>query len=351
MRWMGNLLVCFGLLICSCGTNSQVQEGDMPSVLKQNVKINGLSFVASPQPYAKGELEILKQTNANHLAIMPFGFMATLKSTELTFDHERQWWGERTDGCMETIKQCKTDGFSIMLKPQIWIGGGDFTGFIEMDSEAKWKSFEENYAKFILHFADVAEKSEVEIFCIGTELGRFVAARPLFWEKLIKEVRKIYTGKLTYAENWDCFDKPNFLKDLDFVGVDAYFPLSDKKVPTEEEIRAGWNTHVKDLENCFKKVGKPILFTECGYRSIDYAAAKPWDFDHSEADVNEVLQDRLLKVMFELWDKEWMAGGYIWKWFPFHDRAGGNKDDQFTPQNKLAEKRIVEFYKKGVIGQ
>jgi hypothetical protein len=52
-----------------------------------------------------------------------------------------------------------------------------------------------------------------------------------------------------------------------------------------------------------------------------------------------------------LWDKEWMAGGYIWKWFPFHNRAGGNKDDQFTPQNKLAEKRIVEFYKKSIIGQ
>jgi hypothetical protein len=348
MRLYKNLIVCFGIILTSCGTNSQVQESDKSeqAISVRENKINGLSFVASSQPYAKGELEILKQTNANHLAIMPFGFMATLKSSAVSFDHERQWWGERTDGCIETIKQCKEDGFEIMLKPQIWIGGGDFTGFIEMDSDENWKEFEQNYAKFILHFAEVAEKTKVEIFCVGTELGRFVAARPAFWDELISDIRVVYKGKLTYAENWDCFDKPKFLKDLDFIGVDAYFPLSDKKTPSEEEIRVGWKKHILDMETCSNKIGKPILFTECGYRSIDFAASKPWDFDHSDADVNEVLQDRLLKVMFELWDKDWMAGGYIWKWFPFHNRAGGDKDDQFTPQNKLAEKRIVEFYKK-----
>jgi hypothetical protein len=41
------------------------------------------------------------------------------------------------------------------------------------------------------------------------------------------EIRKIYTGKLTYAANWDDFDKVPFWKELDYIGIDAYFPLSD----------------------------------------------------------------------------------------------------------------------------
>ncbi len=157
--------------------------------------------MASSTPYALGELDVLQQTHANHLAIMPFGFMPTLKSPDLRFDHPRQWWGERTEGCIETIKQCREEGFEIMLKPQIWIGGGDFTGFIEMNSETDWLQFEENYANFILNFARVAEDQKVELFCIGTELGKFVSNRPQFRTKLVNEVRKIYSGKLTYAEN------------------------------------------------------------------------------------------------------------------------------------------------------
>ena len=167
------------ILLSACQANTQIEELKVNDSTKSS-KINGLSFVASSTPYAQGELETLQQTNANHLAIMPFGFMSTLKSTELRFDHPRQWWGERTEGCIETIKQCRAEGFEIMLKPQIWIGGGDFTGFIEMNSENEWLLFEENYSKFILNFAQVAEDQEVEIYCIGTELGKFVAMRPDF---------------------------------------------------------------------------------------------------------------------------------------------------------------------------
>ncbi len=341
MMYLRFFLAFLFLGCTSCEINSQTVVPALPKVNK----INGLSFVAASRPYAKEELKVLQGTHANHLAIMPFGFTPTIHSTELHFDHPQQWWGERSEGCTETIQQCKKEGFQIMLKPQLWIGGGVFTGFIEMNSEEEWKVFEKNYSNFILHFAKIAEEQQIEIYCIGTELGKFVAERPAYWSNLVKEVRTVYSGKLTYAENWDCFDKPNFLAELDFVGVDAYFPIHDGRDPSEEEIRAGWKTHLAKLEACSIQTGRPILFTECGYRSKDYAAAKPWDFEKGDMGVNQGLQHKLLKVMFELWEYDWMAGGYIWKWFPYHQRAGGTQDDQFTPQNKLAEKTIVDFYK------
>ncbi len=333
-----SLHVCtFSLFISifSCQSNGQNSE-----------KINGLSFVASSQKISVSEVEALRKANANFVAIMPYGFMSSLQSTKIFFDNPQQWWGEKTEGAAETIRMCKEKGIKVMLKPQIWIASGQFTGYIEFDSENKWDSLEYNYSQFVLNFARLAENEKVEIFCIGTELGKFVAKRPYYWLQLVKEVRAIYSGKITYAENWDCFDKPGFLKDLDYVGVDAYFPLSDEKNPSFEEIKKGWQSHLLALDKCFKETGKPILFTECGYRSIDYAASKPWEFDHKEAGANQELQVRLTEVMFELWNKEWMAGGFIWKWFPFHEKAGGSADTQFTPQNKLAEKTISDFFGK-----
>lgn len=309
-------------------------------------KINGLSFVASPSKLEVKEIDGLVKMNSNYVAIMPYGFMKSLQSCELFYDNPRQWWGEKSVGVEETIRMCREEGIRIMLKPQIWIGGGEFTGHIQLNSDDDWKEFEINYSQFILKFAKLAENEKVEIFCIGTELGKFVAERPSYWTQLVKDVRAVYSGKITYAENWDCFEKPIFLKELDFIGVDAYFPLSDEKNPSYEEIKKGWIPHIKKMEECFNETGKPILFTECGYRSVDFAASKPWEFDHKEVGVNEDLQNRLTQVMFELWTEKWMAGGFIWKWFPFHERAGGPTDTQFTPQNKLAEKTIADFYKK-----
>lgn len=330
----------------ACGTNPSAGERVMsPVSVPAENKINGISFVASVKPYAGSEIEHLKLTYANHVALMPFGFLPTLTSSDLNFDFDDQWWGEQSLGCRKTIEDCKTNRFSIMLKPQLWVGGGEFTGLIAMHNEEEWKRFEQNYSRFILHFAKLAEETKTEIYCIGTELGKFVAERPEFWSQLIKDVRAVFTGKLTYAENWDCFDAPLFLRELDYVGVDAYFPLSAKKSPSVDEIKAGWHQHLEKLRACSLSSGKPILFTECGYRSVDFAGEKPWDFSHKNAAVNQELQARLLQVMFDLWKYDWMAGGFIWKWFPFHERAGGPKDDQFTPQNKRAQHTITRFYK------
>ena len=88
-----------------------------------------------------------------------------------------------------------------MVKPHIWVWRGEFTGNIKMDSEENWRILEESYTQFILTYAKAAENLNADIFCIGTELEQFVANRPIYWQKIIKEIRKIYKGKLTYAAN------------------------------------------------------------------------------------------------------------------------------------------------------
>ena len=119
------------------------------------------------------------------------------------------------------------------------------------------------------------------------------------------------------------------------------FQFRKKASPNELEIVEGWQKHKMKMKSVSSQIGLPILFTECGYRSIDFAAEKPWDYSRDKKVVNEHLQARLLKVMFDdVWSEDWCAGGYIWKWFPDHLNSGGPEDAQFTPQNKLAQKTI-----------
>jgi hypothetical protein len=232
-----------------------------------------------------------------------------------------------------------------MVKPQIWVWNGEYTGFIEMNSEEKWNVLEQSYTDFILTYAKAAELLNADILCIGTELEKFVTQRPEYWLRLIEKIKIVYKGKLTYASNWDEFKRVTFWSELDFIGVDAYFPLSDKKSPTIQEFELGWKRHKEEVVRIQKQYKKPILFTEFGYRSSDFTGKKPWESNRVEGNVNLQAQVNGFQAIYnQFWKEEWFAGGFIWKWFHKHDKVGGENNNRFTPQNKPAEKLIQQLF-------
>ena len=76
--------------------------------------------------------------------------------------------------CIYSGSPKSKEAFKIMVKPQIWVSKGVYTGKIDMNSEEDWKVLEESYEQFILGFAKTAEELNADIFCIGTELEKFV---------------------------------------------------------------------------------------------------------------------------------------------------------------------------------
>jgi ppGpp synthetase/RelA/SpoT-type nucleotidyltranferase len=218
-----------------------------------------------------------------------------------------------------------------------------------MKSEEDWSAFEKNYEAFIMEYADMAREIDAEMLCIGTELNGFVNARPEFWQQLIKKIKKVYPGKLTYAENWDTFNKVPFWNELDYVGVDAYFPLCQNKTPSLETLKQGWQNHKPKITALHAQTNKPILFTEYGYRSVDYSGKRPWDFSRDMTTVNLEAQENALKAIYEeFWKEDWFAGGFLWKWHDNHEKSGGKDNTRFTPQNKPAEALVRKFYGAGV---
>ncbi|WP_027880969.1 glycoside hydrolase family 113 [Mesoflavibacter zeaxanthinifaciens] len=329
-------LLCMVLLLVSCSMT-----------LPKTEKINGVSFVASRDSISEEHTKPVVNLNANYAAIMPFGFIKSLEHPEIIYNTDRQWFGETDKGVKQYIKALKKQQIKVMIKPQIWVSHGAFTGFIKMKSEEEWQELEQTYENFILDFAKVAEDINAEMLCIGTELENFVTHRPKFWTQLIKKIRTIYKGKLTYAANWNEFTKTPFWADLDYVGIDAYFPVSDLKTPTVEDCLQGWNAHLSDIKNVQKTTKKPILFTEFGYRSFDFSGKKPWLTGNYDANPNLEAQVNTTKALFKtFWEEDWFAGGFVWKWFHNYEQSGGAKDNMFTPQNKPAEDIIRQYYKK-----
>ena len=314
---------------------------------KKIAKVNGVSFVAPIREFAGNPIVPVKKVAANWVAVMPYAYCRA-QQTEIFFDTPRQWWGERTVGAKTTIERAKELGLQVMLKPHLWVMGQGWTGDFELSTDDQWKVWEKEYEDYVIPLAKMADELDVEMFCIGLEYRKVVQQRPLFWKNLIPKIREVYSGPLTYAANWDNYEAVTFWEDLDYIGIDAYFPLSQADTPTKEELLEAWQEPFNKIKALHDKYDKPILFAEYGYRSINKAAGKQWELpSHRRAttEINHEVQQNAYEAIFEkFWGEEWFAGGFLWKWYEKHNQSGGLNNSDYTPQNKPVEDLIEQYY-------
>ena len=138
-----------------------------------------------------------------------------------------------------------------------------------------------------------------------------------------------------------------FWDQLDYVGIEAYFPLSSSPSPDLDELLAGWAPHVAAIDAVRNRADRPVLFTAAGYRSWQHAAARPWEppARDDEAGFDAVLQQHLYEALFRtFWSSPRFAGVFWSDWHPGHDAAGGQGDIGYSPQNKLAAQTMAAWF-------
>ena len=310
-------------------------------------KINGVNFVAPSKEMPDTGMKPVSYVNANWIALNPYAF-SKKGEPDVTFNHDKQWWGERHDGIRACIEYAHQHGLKVMVKPHVWVKGQGWAGDFTLTNEADWQRWETTYTDYILSLADVANATNADMFCVGTEFRQTTKQRPAFWKRLIQQVRSRYAGPLTYAANWDEYEYISFWPLLDYVGVDAYFPLSETQTPSVAELMAAWQKPSKRLQAFAQKHRKPILFAEYGYRSVDRTAGKQWELPdswHETAPANMTAQKNAYEALYQtFWQQPWFAGGFLWKWYPDYTTAGGPQNDDYTPQRKPAEAIIRQWY-------
>ena len=316
-----------------------------PEKAKKWEKVRGVNFVSPVNKIDRNNTGSVKRIGADWIALTPFAFMKPGIPT-IEYDIALNWWGDTPEGIQTLARYAKENQLKVLLKPHFWVEGQGWAGEYDL-SEEGWQEWEKNYEAFILRLAGMAKDLELDMFCIGTELKTSISKRPKFWLRLIKKVREVYPGPLTYAANWDNYYNIQFWNKLDYIGVDAYFPLVEASTPSIDEMKKEWGQRSYLLRRISDKYKTPILFTEYGYRSINRTAWRQWEIEgvDSETDINLQAQINAYEALYQtFWDKEWFAGGFIWKWWEFDTKAGGENNSDYTPQNKPVERTIKAWY-------
>ncbi|MFT7588182.1 MAG: hypothetical protein ACI959_000389 [Limisphaerales bacterium] len=317
-----------------------------PTAFENKSMIDGVAFTAPDREIPSQKIATVKQTGADWICILPYGFCYRDKP-EVRFDSKNQWWGERTEGVIKQIEHAQTHDLKVLLKPHIWVIGQGWLGDFELSTEADWQKWEDGYTTYILRYAHIADSMDVALFCIGTEAKRIIAHRPDYMPELIKKIKNIYDGKLTYAANWDNYKQIKFWDQLDYIGIDAYFPLTNQKAPTVEQLQQAWQPHYNEIKSFALDADRPIIFTEFGYMSVEGTAWKNWEIESSlkTQQISMVEQENAFEAFFKtFWHEDWFAGGFIWKWYAW-DNSGGISDKDYTPQGKPVMATIQKYYR------
>lgn len=295
------------------------------------------------------DIDPLVQNNIEWVAVVPFMYQKDAQTQLINTREDYSVWSRRDSTFITTIENLHNRGIQVHLKPHLWMNSG-WRSDIQLATPEAWDQWFDSYEKNMLHYARLAQHTGVGLFCVGTELRSSLQNQPERWEQLVENIRAIYKGQLTYAANWDGeFEHVTFWDQMDYIGIQAYFPLAKRKNPSLEEIQQGWDPHIPILSNLSDRYNKPILFTEVGYKSEASGAINPWEWGSFWSILFTQKSDRTQQWAYEalfqqLWDKPWFAGMYIWQWDHRSTEENAPTNLDFSPRFKPAQNTIARWY-------
>jgi len=290
-------------------------------------------------------LKELSKTNTEWVALIVTWYQDKYNSTQIKPIYKTP----TDDSLRHAIRKIHALGMKVMLKPHLDViktGSGKWRGDIGFNNPQDWRNWFDSYKKFILHYLEIANSENVELFCVGTELSSSTLAHPEKWRQMILYIKGMYKGHLTYAANWyEEYSEIKFWDLLDYAGVDPYFPLIEKEEPTLRELKEAWKPWVGALEKWHSQINKPIIFTEIGYKSAEGAADSPWEHI-PRGKLNLEIQANCYQALIETFSpKKWFWGGYWWYWkASIASKPRPNRN--FTPQGKPAQDVLTKWYGK-----
>lgn len=285
-------------------------------------------------------LERLKKVGVSHLGIMIVWYQDTVEEDVIGPDAKDT---PDDKALIHAINRAHSLGMKVMLKPHVDIRTDEWRGYIIPSND--WFT---SYKNYLMYYVRLAEQYNVEVFSIGTELVNVTLPNwQSQWDSIIRDIRKAYSGRIVYSANWDEYKSVPFWNKMDFIGIDAYFPLTAKKDPTKKELIAGWQAHAAEIDEWLKaeKLKKPVVFNEIGYCSADGTNIQPWMVfaDIPGAVIDQEEQADCMDAMLAVCSAyPWFKGFYWWNYFPTvrYSPLG------YTIQNKRAEEIFINWLRK-----
>jgi len=236
-------------------------------------------------------------------------------------------------------------GLRCALMPKVLLSnprGTEWRGVIQPDN-GDWDTWFDHYRRLMVDFARIAAEGNVELFFVGSELvstEKFTEQ----WRRIIREIRRVYKGRLAYSANWDHYSVIEFWPDLDLIGMTTYYKLADGPNPTVEQLLTAWRPFKQQILRWQATIGKPLIFTEVGWCSQEGAAARAWDYYQNQVatPAGHEEQRRCYEAFMKTWENVPQVGGVIW--WEWTAEQGGPSNYNYTPKGKPAEKELRRFF-------
>jgi len=275
----------------------------------------------------------LSQTGARWVVLTPTWFMNAASDSYMQATD-----GTPTDDSLRVaIRKAKSLGLLVSLKPHVDVKNDIRFNLNPADQKAWFKS----YRVMVLQYARLAAAEKVDIFVVGTEL--FHVDGPTNyddWKSLIAAVRAVYSGSLTYAADWYNFPRVTFWDQLDYIGIDCYFPQVSSYYIV---MQAGWQSYKLLVAPVAALYGKQVIFTELGISSQEGANRQPWEWKEIGPVDLKVQSDYFESLLSVFGDTSWFAGFWQWGW-EINPDGGGANDKGMTVQGKPALDVLIRHF-------
>lgn len=334
---------------------------------------------SEPPDFFLGGIQVNEADHQDWFDALESQSMNTVQITDYAkqgdWDTDHIWWDEEAPWVIEEIRGAKDRGLAMAFVCRVALDHAFernvflWHGMIRPKTDELLDSWFEQYGRFVVRWAEIAEREGIDVFMIGSEMNALATTLPAdeppgleeyflneekqearreqvlaeehliaekhlelperagfdsvesyidariaterawaktatggdvesldvinrhrarlkdHWEALIAKVRRVYSGKIGYAANFDQYHKVGFWPSLDLMGINAYFELRDRVLPDESEEQLypllvdGWRGVLGGIAEFRAEQGlesKPVIFTEMGFTYRAKSTVRPW---------------------------------------------------------------------------
>ncbi|HEX6208500.1 MAG TPA: hypothetical protein VF058_09115 [Actinomycetota bacterium] len=286
-------------------------------------------------------LDRLAELHVNSVSFVFPVVQGDWRATEIGPDPERT---PSDEAIRAFIEEAERRGFTVLLRPVLdeesLTPDGKWRGSIEPSDLDAWFA---SYGRLMKRYAQLSAEAGADILAVGTELTSLQDEAER-WRRLIREVRRVFDGQITYATNWDAIGPayaPTFVGALDFLSVDAFFPLEVGEAAAAGEMARGWRPWLRELRRMGPAL-RNVVFTEVGVRAQRGAHLKPYVWEHG-GETDPETQRRYYAATCRAVGEE--IGGLYWWVVDIHHAVEAEAVEDFSPMGKPAEEEMARCFR------
>lgn len=204
------------------------------------------------------------------------------------------------------LRQAHMGGLAVIVKPLVQVADRMLArDTIRPKDPAAWFTAYQTMLTKLMRWASGADG-----LVIGTELTALQANER--WRAIVAGLRASQPDLfLSYNLNWDGLASLPWLRDLDAIGISAYFPLCNATPrPDASQLIACWQRPKQQLESYARHYGKPLWFSEIGLTAREGSNRQPWAIP--AAAWCPECQASWFRAAIAVWDREPQFLGLTW---------------------------------------